>query len=231
MTDPLLSIAGLRKEVKMIPVLIIGKSGAGKSASLRNLPQDGTIVINVLGKPLPFRNTLKTVQCDNYKLIEKSITKGGYERYIIDDMGYLMTDQFMKALGSKGKGGDMFALYADIGLSMWDFVKAIQNAPTQARVYLIMHEDQDDFGNIKPRTLGKLVDQKVCLEGMVSICIRATVNAANEHVFMTQTNGQDVTKTPMGMFDKSEIDNDLYAIDKTICEYYSIGGTNNEADK
>lgn len=215
----------------MIPVLIIGKSGAGKSASMRNLPKDGTIVINVLGKPLPFRNTLKAVQCDNYHKIQAAITKGGYERYIIDDFGYLMTDQFMKALGAKGKGQDMFAMYADIGLSMWDFVKAIQNAPSQARVYMMMHEETDDFGNVKPRTLGKLVDQKVCLEGMVTICLRAAVNAGNEHVFMTRTNGQDVTKTPMGLFEADEIPNDLNAVDEAIKEYYNIGGSEDEADK
>lgn len=217
----------------MIPILIIGKSGAGKSASLRNLPTDGTIVINVLGKPLPFRNTLKTVQCDNYHKIQAAITKGGYERYIIDDFGYLMTDQFMKALGAKGKGGDMFAMYADIGLSMWDFIKAIQNAPGNARVYMMMHEETDDFGNVKPRTLGKLVDQKVCLEGMVTICLRAAVNAGNQHIFLTQTNGQDVTKTPMGMFGAAEIENDLDAVDEIIVEYYGIkkGEKKNEADQ
>ena len=215
----------------MIPVLILGKSGAGKSASLRNMPKDGTIVINVLGKPLPFRNALKTVQCDDYHKIQAATIKGEYERYIIDDFGYLMTDQFMKALGSKGKGGDIFAMYADIGLSMWDFVKAIQNAPGQARVYMMMHEETDDYGNVKPRTLGKLVDQKVCLEGMVTICLRAAVNAGNEHVFLTQTNGQDVTKTPMGLFETDEIPNDLNAVDEAITSYYNIGGNNNEANE
>lgn len=211
----------------MIPVLIIGKSGAGKSASLRNLSEHGTVVVNVLGKPLPFRSDLKVIHCDDYKLIEKAICKGEYQRYIVDDMGYLMTDQFMTALGAKGKGQDMFALYAEIGLSMWDFVRKLQQHPSQARVYMIMHEETDDFGNIKPRTLGKLVEQKVCLEGMVSICIRAVVNNKNEHVFLTNTTGQDVTKSPMGMFAQQEIDNDLAIVDKAITEYYNI----NEEDK
>lgn len=207
----------------MNPILIIGKSGVGKSTSMRNLPTEGTMVINVLNKPLPFRNKLKTVHCDDYNLLCAAIVKGGYERYIIDDFGYLMTDQFMKALGSK-KGQDMFAMYADIGLSMWNFMRKIQNAPTQARVYMMMHEETDDFGNIKPRTLGKLVDQKVCLEGMATICLRATINADGRHIFLTQSNGLDVTKSPIGMFDTNEIDNDLNMVDQIITEYYNIGG-------
>lgn len=206
----------------MIPVLIIGKSGAGKSYSLNQLPTDGTIVVNVLNKPLPFRSKLESVACDDYRLIGAAIKKAKFQRYIVDDFGYLMTDQFMTALGSKGKGGDMFQMYADIGLSMWEFIKEIQRAQTDARVYLMMHEDQDDFGNVKPRTLGKLVDQKVCLEGMVTICLRCAVNAKGEHVFLTQTNGQDVTKAPVGMFEAAEIPNDLNVVDKAISDYYDI---------
>ena len=211
----------------MIPVLIIGKSGAGKSASLRNMPTQGTVVVNVLGKPLPFKSDLKVIQCNAYTKIKAAILKGDYERYIVDDFGYLMTDQFMQALGAKGTGQDMFALYAQIGLSMWDFVKALQQHPSQARVYLIMHEEQDDFGNIKPRTLGKLVEQKVCLEGMVSICLRAMVTNRGEYRFLTQNNGQDVTKTPMGMFEAQEIVNDLAIVDDTIGRYYELGGHGN----
>lgn len=214
----------------MIPVLIIGKSGAGKSASLRNMPTAGTVVVNVLGKPLPFRSDLKVIPCNAYSKIKAAILKGGYDRYVVDDFGYLMTDQFMQALGAKGTGQDMFALYAQIGLSMWDFIKALQQHPSQARVYLIMHEEQDDFGNIKPRTLGKLVEQKVCLEGMVSICLRAMVSNRGDHIFLTNSTGLDVTKTPMGMFDKQEIDNDLAMVDDTIVEYYNIKEASNNAE-
>ena len=73
----------------MIPVLIIGKSGAGKSASLRNLPTMGTVVVNVLGKPLPFRSDLDVIYCDDYNKIAASIARGQFERCIIDDAGYL----------------------------------------------------------------------------------------------------------------------------------------------
>lgn len=211
----------------MIPILIIGKSGAGKSASLRNMPTTGTVVVNVLGKPLPFRSDLLTINCNDYPSIQTIVragrTKAGeYERLVIDDFGYLMTDQFMRALGAKGTGQDMYALYSQIGLSIWEFVKTIQQHPSSARVYMMMHEETDDFGNVKPRTLGKLVEQKICLEGMVTICLRAAVDNRGKHIFMTNSNGLDVTKTPMGMFETMEIDNDLAVVDQTIVDYYNI---------
>lgn len=217
----------------MIPILIIGKSGAGKSASLRNLPTQGTVVVNVLGKPLPFRSDLLTINCNDYPSIQTIVragrTKAGeYERLVIDDFGYLMTDQFMRALGAKGTGQDMYALYSQIGLSIWEFVKTIQQHPSSARVYMMMHEETDDYGNVKPRTLGKLVEQKICLEGMVTICLRAVVNNRGEHRFLTNSNGMDVTKTPMEMFEAMEIDNDLALVDKTIVEYYNIDNTKGE---
>lgn len=211
----------------MIPILIIGKSGAGKSASLRNLPTQGTVIVNVLGKPLPFRSDLLTINCNDYPSIQTIVragrTKAGeYERLVIDDFGYLMTDQFMRALGAKGTGQDMYALYSQIGLSIWEFVKTIQQHPSSARVYMMMHEETDDFGNVKPRTLGKLVEQKICLEGMVTICLRAAVDNRGKHIFMTNSNGLDVTKTPMGMFENMDIDNDLAVVDQTIVDYYNI---------
>lgn len=205
----------------MIPVLIIGKSGAGKSASLRNLPTKGTVVVNVLGKPLPFKSDLKVVQCDDYSKIAASIKRNGFERCVIDDAGYLMTSEFMGALAARGQGGNSYALYADMAQSLWRLIKDIQSAPGQSRVYLMFHEDKNDMGDVKPRTYGRLVDEKICLEGMVTICLRA-MTANGKHVFRTQSDGYDVTKTPMGMFDTDEIDNDLALVDDAIVSYYDI---------
>ena len=206
----------------MIPVLVIGKSGAGKSFSAVGLPTEGTVVINVLGKPLPFKSHLKTVKCSDYKKIKAAISKGGYSRYVIDDFGYLMTDQFMSALSARGKGGDVFQYYTDIGLTLWDFIKSLLDNPSDSRVYLLMHEEQDDYGNIKPRAFGKLVEQKVCLEGMVTICLRAAVDSEQRHIFITQSDGMDTAKSPLGLFDSAHIDNDLGLVDKAIVEYYDI---------
>ena len=214
----------------MLPILIIGKSGSGKSASLRNLPEEGTVVINVLGKPLPFRNKLKTVQCDNYELIKRSISKAQYDVYVIDDAGYLITNNFMKDHANTGAGNAVFALYNKLADDFFTLVRKIQEIPTQARVYIIMHEDKNDMGDVKPKTIGKLLDEKVCLEGMFTICLRSIISQ-DKHVFRTQSDGLDVAKSPMGMFDSMEIDNDLNMVDMAIKNYYGIGGKDNETDK
>lgn len=211
----------------MIPVLIIGKSGAGKSASLRNLPETGTIVVNVLGKPLPFRSDLKTVSCDDYGKIAASITKGNFERCIIDDAGYLITNQFMRNHAAGGSGNAVFSLYNQMADHYWSLIRTIQAAPGNARVYIIMHEDKSDAGDVKPKTIGRLLDEKVCLEGMFTICLRALLDNG-KHVFRTQTDGFDVAKSPMGMFTADEIDNDIAAVDEAIIKYYEIEGGNEQ---
>lgn len=205
----------------MIPVLIIGKSGAGKSASLRNMPTQGTVVVNVLGKPLPFRSDLKVVHCDDYAKIAAAINKGAFERCVIDDAGYLITNQFMLNHAAGGGGNSVFTLYNQMADHYWNLIRGIQKAPGNARVYLIMHEDKNDMGDVKPKTIGKLLDEKVCLEGMFTICLRAMVNNG-KHVFRTQTDGFDVAKSPMDMFSSEEIDNDLAMVDDAIVKYYNI---------
>ena len=213
----------------MIPILIMGKSGAGKSASLRNLPTHGSIVVNVLGKPLPFRSDLRVVQCADYGKISASIQKNGFERCVIDDAGYLITTQFMENHAAGGSGNSVFALYNQMADQYWKLVRTIQQAPGMARVYLMMHEDKTDAGDVKPKTIGKLLDEKVCLEGMFTICLRAMV-LNGRHVFRTQSDGFDVAKSPMGMFESDEIDNDLALVDDAIVKYYEIktGGNENE---
>ena len=212
----------------MIPVLIIGKSGAGKSASLRNLPTLGTVVVNVLGKPLPFRSDLKIVQCDDYSKIAASIAKGDFERCVIDDAGYLITNQFMLNHAAGGSGNSVYTLYNQMADQYWKLIRTIAQAPGQARVYLMMHEDKTDAGDVKPKTIGKLLDEKVCLEGLFTICLRALM-INGRHVFRTQSDGFDVAKSPMGMFDADEIDNDLALVDGKIVKYYGIM-TKEEAD-
>lgn len=216
----------------MIPVLIIGKSGSGKSASLRNMPTKGTVVVNVLGKPLPFKSDLKVVQCDDYAKITAAINKGNFERCIIDDAGYLITNQFMLNHAAGGGGNSVFTLYNQMADHYWSLIRGIQTAKGNARVYLMMHEDKNDMGDVKPKTIGKLLDEKVCLEGMFTICLRAMLDNGR-HVFTTQSDGFDVAKSPMGMFENEVIDNDLAAVDDAIVAYYDIdkGGNNNAEGK
>lgn len=204
-----------------LPVLIIGKSGSGKSASLRNFKKDIGI-INVLGKPLPFKNTLPGIKTDDYKMVKSVIAKSNANTIVIDDAGYLMTNQFMRGHSSTGAGNAIFSFYNELGDSFWKLINFVVNeVPEEKIVYFIMHEDKNDFGEVKPKSIGKMLDEKVCIEGLFSIVLRA-FKEEDKYYFSTQSSGYDVAKTPMGMFEEKNIENDLLEVDKTIREYYNL---------
>ena len=209
-----------------IPVLIYGKSGSGKSRSLKNFKEDEILFVNVEGKLLPFRKKFKyEIKTDNIFRIIEQIHKMPCKVAVIDDAGYLMTHHFMENHKAK-KGNASFEMYDTIADTMYTLVKRIKDDVDPDKiVYIMMHEDTDDFGATKLRTIGKLIDNKVCLEGMVTICIRC-MSDGGKHFFRVQTNGMDITKTPEDMFDVPEIENDLKLVDDTIREYYGLEADN-----
>lgn len=209
-----------------VPILVMGKSGSGKSASLRSFQEeDGVCVINVLGKPYPFKGEPgKTFVSTDYATIMKALAqavKNGAKTLVIDDAGYLITTEFMEGHGAGGTGNAIFSLYNDIADHFFNLIQYIKGLPADVIVYVIMHEDQSDFGSVKPKTIGKLLDEKVCVEGMFTIVLRSE-KSGDRYIFRTRTTGLDVTKTPMGMFEDEEIDNDLKEVTKTVREYYNI---------
>ena len=214
-----------------IGVLIIGKSGSGKSTSLRNFQKEDVGIVNVISKPLPFKNVneLKTVDTDNYADIKTVLEKSKAKSIVIDDAGYLITNQFMRKHANAGGGNAVFSLYNDIADSFWTLTEVVKALPADKIVYFIMHEDKNDFGDIKPKTIGKLIDDKVCLEGLFSIVLRAKKVDKN-YYFFTQSTENDVAKSPIGMFDNLFIDNDLKNVDNIIREFYGIkeGETNGQ---
>ncbi len=205
------------------PVLLMGRSGSGKSASLRNVTED-TFVVNVSNKPLPFRPkpNLKVMACDEYLRI-KSALKAAYEKGIrlavIDDAGYLMTSKFM-AGHRQAKGNSQFDLYNEIADNFYSLVRFVADElPKDMIVVVVMHEEKNDMGESKPKTIGKLLDDKVCVEGMFTIVLHA-IKLDGKYLFATTSDGLDVTKTPIGMFDQTYVDNDLNAVAGRIREYY-----------
>ncbi len=204
-----------------IPVLIIGKSGSGKSASLRNCTE-GFNLIKVLDKPLPFKGKIPSGTTDDYETVKKWLKGAKENSIVVDDAGYLITNHFMANHSSAGKGNGVFSLYNEIGDRFWGLVQFIMTQlPPEKIVYIIMHEDVNDFGDIKPKTIGKMLDEKVCLEGMFTIVLRC-VSSENRHIFVTQSSNGAVSKSPIGMFDSLEIDNDLKLVDQKIREYFEI---------
>lgn len=205
-----------------IPVIIYGKSGSGKSRSLKNFGEDEILLVNIEGKQLPFRKRFKyELKTDNIGTILTQISKMPCKVAVIDDAGYLMTHHFMANHKAK-KGNASFEMYDTIADTMYQLVKCIKDDIAEDKiVYIMMHEDTDDFGATKLRTIGKLIDSKVCLEGMVTICIRC-MSDNGRHFFRTQTSGNDISKTPEDMFSAVEIENDLKAVDAAIRDYYGM---------
>lgn len=210
------------KDMNSVPILLIGKSGSGKSTSLRNFKKDEVAVINVLGKPLPFRSDIKAVKLDDYDNILNQIKMTKKDVIVIDDANYLITNEFMEKSSIRG-----YDKYNEIANHFFELINGIKNIEGGKTVYLIMHEDTDEEGNVKPKTIGKLLDDKVNIQGMFTICIRAMYENG-KYVFRLKTNGQDCVKTPFGMFDTDEMDNDLKAFDSVVREYYGLNNTESE---
>lgn len=202
-------------------VLIIGKSGAGKSSSLRNFKKSEVGIINVLNKPLPFRSDLTAIQMTNYEDIERLLATTTAKSIVIDDAGYLITDMFMVNHATTGKGNAVFDLYNTMADKFYHLVRSVDSISQDKIVYFFMHEDKNDFGDIQPKTIGRLLSEKVDVAGLFTICLRC-VCENGAHKFCTQSLGFDVAKSPMGMFDSVEIDNDLKLVDQTIRNYYGI---------
>lgn len=212
-----------------IGVLVIGKSGSGKSASLRNFKSDEVGIVNVISKPLPFenKNGLKTIDTDNYEDIKKILNKSKAKSIVIDDAGYLISNQFMRKHSNVGGGNAVYNLYNDIADNYWQLTEQIKGLPPEKIVYMFMHTDKNEFGDIKPKTIGKLLDDKVCIEGLFSIVLRSKKVDQN-YYFFTQSTENDVAKSPMGMFNDLYIENDLKVVDDRIREFYKLNNNNKE---
>jgi hypothetical protein len=204
-----------------IGVLIIGASGTGKSTSIRSL--EGAGIINVIGKPLPFRNALKSVVTDNAAKIMETLANCRARSIVIDDAGYIITNYYIRNNGAVNENGkkDSYKVFTDIAKIFWETINAIHKLPAEKIVYLTMHEDVDITGVIKPRTIGKMLDEKVCVEGMFSIVLRSVVKDG-KYLFKTRTDGADVCKSPIEMFENQFIPNELGLVDKTIREYCGL---------
>ena len=213
------------KNMNSVPVLLIGQSGSGKSTSLRNFKGEEVAVVNVLGKPLPFKSDIKAGKCDDYATILKAIQNTPKKTIVIDDAIYLITNEFMNKSSVKG-----FDKYNEMGNNFFNLINGIKNIQGGKTVYLIMHEDTDENGNVKPKTIGKLLDDKVNIQGMFTICIRSMFDNGN-YIFRLRTNGQDCVKTPFGMFESDSMDNDLKAFDEVVREYYELDKQESEENK
>lgn len=212
--------------------MIIGESGTGKSTSLRNLKPEQTLLIQAVRKPLPFRSkewkpaTKENPQgsifvSDQSATIVAAMQRTARDIIVIDDFQYVMANEFMRRVTDNETGNGAFAKYNEIARSAWDILTAASSLADSKRVYLLSHTSTDEFGKTKIKTIGKLLDEKIVMEGLVSIVLRTAV-VNDEYLFRTRNNGSDTVKSPIGLFEDEMIPNDLAAVDAAICEFYGI---------
>lgn len=199
-----------------IPVLILGESGSGKSTSMRNFDPSELTVFNVANKLLPFRKKLNVINNAGYGTIGKELQKQEKKTYVIDDSQYLLAFELFNR--AKEKGYDKFTDIAVRFEKMLDYI--IKGTPEDCIVYLLHHCETTDTGKIKAKTVGKMLDNQLTVEGLFSIVLYAFVED-DKHLFRTTNDGFCPAKAPMGMFEPI-IDNDLKFVDTTIREYYKL---------
>lgn len=207
--------------------LILGESGTGKTASLRNLDPAKTLLIQPVRKPLPFRATGwheaqqkgdggNIFVTDSPARIINAMNRAPQDIIVIDDWQYILAVMFMASRAQKG-----FEKFTNIGGAGFDICAAAPQLAPEKRVYILAHTQTDDLGVTRIKTLGRLLDEKIVVEGMFTTVLR-TIVQDGRYLFSTQNSGADTVKSPMGMFEDKFIENDLAAVDATICEYYGI---------
>ena len=209
-----------------IPVLILGESGSGKSASLRNFDEKEIGIFNVAAKPLPFRKKLPKVDNANYKRIESALAEPKLKTYVIDDSQYLLAFDFFDRAKEIG-----YQKFTDMALSFRNLIQfVITKTPPDVIVYFLHHVERREDGVLKAKTIGKMLDEKLTVEGLFSIVLMAQTDG-KEHWFLTQNDGLSTVKSPMEMFSTEKIDNDLKLVDTVIRDYYELNTTNKKEKK
>lgn len=214
-----------------LPVMVIGRSGSGKTYSLKNFKPNEVGIISVEKGRLPFRSDLKTVKIPafnsedmksyaqvnaaKYSWLEMIIQKSQAKSIVIDDSQYLLVNELFDR--SKEKGYDKFTDMAANFRNLIHFVNELED--DEKIVYFLHHTEPDTDGREKAKTIGKMLDEKLTVEGCFDIVIYCA-----DHKFYTQSNGQSSAKTPDEMFQTVEIPNDLKMVDETIRKYYGMEG-------
>lgn len=214
-------------------ILILGESGTGKSTSLRNLPPSETFIVNVLGKSLPFRGSSKlytplspdgltgNYYCsDDPRMVRKVIHTVNIKRpdikyLVIDDLGYVIMNSFMRKSLQKG-----YEKFTELGKEFADLIDSITlNLRDDLFCFVMMHVEFDRQGKSKPKTVGNMIDQYVCIEGKFTTVLHSFVSDGR-YSFITNNDGAHMAKSPMGLFDNLLIENDLFSVAQEFNKYF-----------
>ena len=209
-------------------VFILGRSGTGKSYSMHDFEPSELAVINIQGKIFPFRDAAagEIINTDDANKVIKALKElaASYKSIVIDDFQYLMANEFMRRSNER-----CYDKFTEIARHAWDIVDAVRLLPNDVIVYILCHTDTDNEGVERLKTIGRMLDDKIVLEGMSTIVLKTNVSDGT-YTFLTQNNGKDTVKSPAGMFDSYAIDNNLKYVDDKIRNYYGIGKFKSDAE-
>ena len=201
-----------------VPVLIMGETGSGKTYSLKNFDPTSVGIFSVEKGRLPFKGDFKVVKHATYADIGKIFAAPKLKRYVVDDSQYLLVNELFDRAKDTG-----YQKYTDMALNFRNLIHAVNhNLPDDVIVYFLHHTEQDNStGKTKAKTVGRMIDQYLTLEGCFDIVLLTAVEG-NQHYFITQSDGYTTAKSPDGMFDALKIPNDLASVDKSIREYWNL---------
>lgn len=200
-----------------VPILVLGESGTGKSTSLRNFKKDDIAIVNVAGKPLPFKGSFNSISGVEYRNIARFMKDTKAKSIVVDDAQYIMSFQYMRRI--KENGWDKFN---ELQSDFFNLIDLVKDLPDDVVVYFLSHLETKEDGRQKIKTIGKMLDEKITIEGMFTVVLK-TYTADGKYYFLTQNSGNDTTKSPMGMFPSYAIDNDLKYVDDKVRNYYELG--------
>jgi len=195
-------------------VLVISRSGTGKSSSMRNLKKGDASVVLSSGKELPFKNDLATFVPKSYQDVIGAIDKATSPIVVIDDANYLMSFEEMKRVTEVGYGK-----FTQMAQNMFNMFKAIIDKDSEQTFYVMAHAADTEDGHLQFKTTGKMLSDKIVLEGLTNILLTNEITADGEFVFKVRTDGSGV-KSPIGMFETATIPNDLKLVDEAITKFY-----------
>jgi hypothetical protein len=201
-----------------IPVLILGESGSGKTYAVKNMEPEKVGVFLVEKPRLPFKKEFPHI-CKNagYNIILRTLAESNMRQYVIDDSQYLLVNEFFDRAGEVG-----YQKFTDMALNFRNLIHfIIRKTPDDVIVYMLHHTDTDANGKVKAKTIGRMLDEKLTVEGLFDIVLKTEVNPEG-HWFRTQSNGNDTVKAPEGLFQEPLIPNDLAVVDAAIRDYYGI---------
>ena len=211
-------------------VLIMGESGTGKSTSLRNTDPELVAVVNPVGKPLPFKGSKRFTTLNgvtDYTKIRKWMkeqAEAGKKIIVVDDFQYILSVPYMNRIQENG-----WDKWNDFGENYFKIIDVCKELPDDVVVYYMTHTETLDNGITTIKLIGKLLREKITIEGLFTIVLRTNVNEG-KYYFLTQNSGKDTVKSPLGMFPDYAIDNDLQYVDDKIRNYYEFDAAKSDAE-